>query len=441
MKLLFLLAHQINDFRFYSTYNWLMKNQWRPYHELKDEMENALRKMIAYSYRNTPYYHALFRSMKLKPEDIKSMKDLERLPILTKEIIKKNWDNFIPKCINKIRYYDRSTGGSTGTPFRFRLDRYDRMLGVAIRYRGWGYAGYRIGDRVVILGGSSLGVNKKFNLERKVDEIVRNRRYLSSYDLDEKNMKRYLRIINQFKPKYMYGYACSFYFFARWLEQNRLEVHSPEGIFSTAEKIFPEMRKKVEEVFRTEVYDNYGLNDGGVSAAECSEHSGLHIDTERGVMEVVDNEGKQIENGKGRILATSLFNYAMPFIRYDTGDMGNLIPDRCGCGRGYRLLKEIIGRQQEILLTPEGKYIHGGFFPQIFWEIDGIKEFQVIQSNLNRLTIRIVPEVNFNKKNLEFITQIIRKRSTKWQVEFEFVDEIETTDAGKYKFVINRLKE
>jgi phenylacetate-CoA ligase len=199
------------------------------------------------------------------------------------------------------------------------------------------------------------------------------------------------------------------------------------------------MRKNIENVFSCEVYDGYGLNDGGISAYECPEHNGLHIDTERSIMEIVDDDGTQIEDGIGKIVATSLYNYAMPFIRYDTGDMGHIISDECGCGRGSKLLKEVIGRSVDILQTPEGKAVHGWFLLYIFWETHGIKEFQVVQEHLNKLTIKIIPEADFDEKNLNTIKWYISKKSTEWNVDFKIVNEIERTKAGKYKFIISEL--
>ena len=101
-------------------------------------------------------------------------------------------------------------------------------------------------------------------------------------------------------------------------------------------------------------------------------------------MEIVDSNGEQIDKGEGRIVATSLYNYAMPFLRYDTGDDGNLLDDTCSCGRGYKLLKEVNGRTVDVLVTPEGKSIHGWFFLYIFWEQQGIVEYQVIQETLEK---------------------------------------------------------
>lgn len=200
------------------------------------------------------------------------------------------------------------------------------------------------------------------------------------------------------------------------------------------------MRKNVENAFSCNVFDGYGLYDGGAGAYECKEHNGLHMDTERSVMEIVDEDGHQIESGVGRIIATSLHNFAMPFIRYDTGDMGHIIEDRCGCGRGSSLLKEILGRTVDVLYTPEGKAIHGWFFLFIFWEYcRGIKEYQVVQVSLENIVIKIVPDDDFDEKQLNTIRSIVKSKSERWNLEFKFVDGIERTKAGKYKFIVNEV--
>lgn len=443
-KAMFILAHTIGHKDFYPMYRKIMKDQWKPYEELKIEQEHQLKKIINYSYKNVPFYRKLFDSLNLKPTDIKEIKDLEKLPILTKSEIKNNWDDFKPDNLNEINYYDRSTGGSTGTPFQYRITKFERFLDGATIYKEWGSGGYKLGDRMVFLGGSSVGIGTietlSANFEKKINEYTRNIKMLSSFDMSEKEIKKYINTINSFKPYYIYGYAGSIYFFSKWIEEHNVDILKPKGIFTTAEKLYPHMRLQIENVFDCKVYDTYGLNDGGVHAFECSEHCGLHIDTERSIMEVVDKDGYQLHYGEGKILATSLFNYAMPFIRYDTGDIGILTNETCACGRGYKLLKEVIGRSADVLITPEGKNVHGWIFNKIFREYaKNIKEFQVVQEKLDKIVINIVPEHGFVDTQLDLIRETIRTKSKGWIVEFNLVDSIDKTQAGKNKYVINKL--
>lgn len=395
--------------------------------------------MISYVHENVPYYRNLFKELKLFPKDIRTIEDLQKLPILTKEIIKEHWEDLKPAHLSSMKYYNQATGGSTGTPLQYRLSKYDRFLSGALLYRGWGYGGFELGDRMVFLAGSSLDVGTKSNLVTKTHEIVRNLKKLSSFDMSDEEMRYYADILRSFNPRFIRGYASSIYFYARWLEENQITVPSPEAVFTTAEKLFPYMRKTIGDVFGCDVFDAYGLNDGGVSAYECQEHCGLHVDTERSIMEVVDSGGLQFDGGQGKILATSLNNFAMPFIRYDTGDEGHLIDDICSCGRRYPLLKEILGRQQEILITPEGKYVHGSFISIAIKRIPHVKEFQIRQTEVDRLVFNIVPEPNFDEAELERVRDVIQLRSLGWRVDFRFVDAIDRTRAGKYKFVINEI--
>ncbi|MDD3247660.1 MAG: phenylacetate--CoA ligase family protein [Methanosarcina sp.] len=439
-KSLFIFAHQLGERGFYPTYKKLVDSQWKPYSDQKKDQENQLKHMISFAYKNVPYYHKLFNKLKLDSYDIRTTEDLEKLPILTKDIIKQNFEDLKPVNLDSMKYYVNSTGGSTGTPLQFRLLKYDRFFNGVSLYRGWGYAGYELGDKMVFLAGSSLDVGSKSFIVKKAHEISRNIRKLSSFDMSTQDMQQYAKVINSFKPEFIRGYPSSINFFANFLDENKIDIITPHAILTTAEKSIPSIQKNIKNIFGCDVYDAYGLNDGGLGAYECSEHNGLHIDTERSIMEIVDDEGLQLENGVGKILATSLHNYAMPFIRYDTGDMGHIVDDICGCGRGSKLLKEVIGRSADILLTPEGKHVHGYFILYIFWDYgEGIKEYQVIQEKIDKLVIKIVAENKLNEAQLDGIREIIRSKSEGWEVEFRFVDKIERTRAGKYKYIINEL--
>lgn len=438
-KSLFILAHQLGDSSFYPTYKEAIKNQWKTYDELKLEQENSLQKMIRFAYKYVPYYHKIFKKLNLSPEDIKKIEDLEKIPIINKDTIKNNWEDFKPLNLKTLRYYEMPTGGSTGTPMVFRVSKYDRFLAGALLYRGWGYAGYELGDKMVFLAGAALDIGRKSSIITKAHEITRNLRKLSSFDMGIQDMENYTKIINSFNPHFLRGYASSIDFFARYIEENNKNVEFG-AVFTTAEKLYPNMRKNIENAFSCDVFDGYGLYDGGAGAYECKEHNGLHVDTERSIMEIVDDNDSPIEDGFGRIIATSLHNYSMPFIRYDTGDIGHIIEDQCGCGRGSKLMREIIGRQHEMLQTPEGKFVHGAFFNSyMFGKINGVVEFQVIQKSLENIIIKIVADENFDEKQLDIIRSIIKSKSERWDIEFKFVDQIERTKAGKYKFIVNEV--
>lgn len=448
-KALFILAHECIDASFYPTFKNLLKNQWRPFEEQKLDQEKLLRNMINYSYEYVPYYRNLFKNLNLLPKDIRTIEDLEKLPILTKDTIKLHYEEFKPVTLSSQKYSTQATGGSTGTPMQYRISKKDRFLGGAQMYRGWNNGGFNLGDRMIFLGGSSLNIGAKPQIEKKVHDVVRNIRQLSAFDMGEIEMKKYVNIFSEFQPLFLRGYASSIYFFACWLEKNDITVPPLNAVFTTAEKLFPKMRETVGRVFECEVFDGYGMNDGGLNAVECSAHSGLHIDTERSIMEVVDSNSHQIVKGQGEILATSLHNFAMPFIRYSPGDLATLLDDDCSCGRHQRVLKDIVGREKELLISPSGRIVHGAAligliyivlessaFPGV---VNRIRQYQIVQKVKEIIEVRLVCDSPLPDEVLNYIQQLVSERFDGWHMKFIYVDAIDQTRAGKYKFIINEL--
>jgi phenylacetate-CoA ligase len=216
-----------------------------------------------------------------------------------------------------------------------------------------------------------------------------------------------------------------------------------KSIFTQGAKLFLQQRDIIEKIFNCRLYETYGLNDGGVSACECQQHNGMHIRTERSILETVDEDGKQILGKNGKILATSLYNYAQPFIRYETEDLGIMSDEQCSCGRGLLLLKEVTGRIQEYIITPENSRIYGQYFAHLFNYINGVSQFQIIQNELSSIDVIVVPDDWQKIKEIEqdIINNLEETESKNLKVNIKFVSENELhyTKAGKYQFVINNL--
>ncbi|HUL62028.1 MAG TPA: phenylacetate--CoA ligase family protein [Methanocella sp.] len=438
-RLRFVAAHEAAHLGFYPDYRRLKRNERRPREALEAEQQSALRQMLLYADENVPYYRRLFRRVGFDPAAFRSVEELQRLPIMTKETVRQHYAELVSLRIGRMPHLEESTGGSTGTPMKYLISQRDRMLAGALLYRGWGYAGYRLGDRMVILAGSSLGVTAKKVVATAAHELFRNIRKLSTLSMGEREMRSYAAIINEFRPVFVRGYASSVYAFARWARDNDVPLHQPRAAFTTSEKLYPRMRDTIRDAFGCDVFDGYGLYDGGLSAFECPEHSGMHVDTERSLLEVVDADGRPLGEGRGRIIATNLQNFAMPLIRYDTNDVGRIVADACPCGRPYRLLAEVCGRSGDILYTPEGKAVHSLLFAYIFDELPWVTEYQVVQERLDRITIRLRPAPGFDESRLDDVRAKIRRHSGAWNVDFRIVDRIEKTQAGKYKYIINNM--
>ncbi len=440
-KILFIIFHSIFDPRFFFLYKKIQKNKNKSYIELKKQQEKQLYKIIKYVYKNIPYYKKLFDKEGINPSKIKKIKDLEKIPILTKEIIKKNINLFQPikKQIKYINYFNNATGGTTGEPLKYKNSRKDRLISGILLYRGWANAGYQLGDKMIMLGGSSLSISKKTKIIQKINEFFRNIKKFSAFDMGVYEMKKITNTISTYKPKFIRGYPSAIYLLAQWIQKNNIQIYSPKAIFTTSENLYPKMRKIIEKIFKCKIFDNYGLYDGGLSTYECNIHKGMHIDTEKSILEVIDKNNKQKKEGKGKIIATDLYNTAFPFVRYDTGDIGTITHSSCKCGFQTPRIK-ISGRSVDVFKTPDGKNIHGWFFLYMFWKYQkGIDNYQVIQDKLDHITIKLVINKDFDKNQLKKIKAITQNKSPKWKIIFKFVKKIKVPKNGKYKFIVSKI--
>ncbi|MDD5625827.1 MAG: phenylacetate--CoA ligase family protein [Patescibacteria group bacterium] len=440
-KLIFKLGYLLKRPEVLRYYYNFQKTQWQPYKLLKNHQEVQLKKLIDFSYKNVPYYTKLLDKMGIKPSDIATIKDLEKLPVLTKETIKENWQDFIPKNINELKHLGGSTGGSTGASLKYRMSKEDYEKGVALLYRWWGYGGYKLSNKVAIIAGSSLVPTSKSESKKKIQDFFFNFRHYSSFEMSQKNLFKYFDNINEWKPGFIMGYASSIYLFAQFIQDNNLKLNfKPKAILTTSEKLFDKQRIFIESIFNAKIFDGYGLNDGGVTAFECEKHCGMHIDMERSILEVVDDRGEQIINQQGKILATSLYNYALPFIRYDTGDLGIISDKKCSCGRGTPLLKEISGRITDFLKI--NNIIIGSPVLTVLMGKFDINQYQIIQDHPTSITIKIVKGKTYNEKSdEEFIKKSFYSHVGEFDIIFEYANSIPIAEGKKYKFIINNLTE
>ena len=422
-----------------SQLNFFGKSQWWSHKELQEYQNNKLRNLIIHSYENVPYYHNLFRNLGLYPDDIRTPDDLRKLPLLTKEIIHDNYSDMLAKNFNKWRPISDATSGSTGKPFKYWIDISSWSAGWAATFRGWSFAGYELGDKRVTLGGSALIPGKDLSLKRRLRIKFEKNLLLSAVHMSDEIMNLYTQKLNKFKPKFMRGYPSAWYTFAQYFKKNDLLLNdSPTAVFTIAEMLYPYQRKLIEEVFGCEIFDGYGCRDGGASAFECEEHSGYHVSVERTVMEFTKN-GENVSDGEeGSILLTDLDNYAMPFIKYEVGDIGIPSDEKCPCGRGLPLMSSIIGRTTDIIVFKNGLTLSGPALTLIFGPLN-IEQYQVIKEKNDTLLIKIVKGTNYSQNDEIHILNTIKTHlGNDIDVSIEYVSEIEKTKAGKFKFILSR---
>jgi len=423
------------------NFKFLEKSQWWSKEELQKYQNKKLRALIKHAYENVPYYHHEWRKLNLKLQDIKTIKDLRKIPIITKEDIRKNFNDFKSKDFAVRKPKPSATGGSTGEPLKFYYDWAAWSMDWACLYRGWGFAGYHVGDKIVTVGGSSLVPSQKSSFQKQVkNKIVERHVGLSAFDMSKENMRKYAEIITGYKPHFLRGYATSLYIFAKFCEENSINFPTIHAAFSTAETLFEPYRKEIENAFGVEVFNEYGIRDGGGNAMECDMHLGLHVSLERCVMEFIKNNENVPLGEMGKIILTDLHNYSFPFIRYDVGDVGIPTDEKCPCGRGLSMIKRIEGRTTEIIQFSDGTMWAGPVLTLVFKDFD-ILQYQIIQENWNRIILKVVKGKTFSEKDAKRLVQIFNYHvGENGSVEIEYMDKIPLTKSGKRRFIISKVK-
>ena len=360
---------------------------------------------------------------------------------MTKNDIRQNFADLIAKDSSKRKPFLNATGGSTGEPLQYYIDMEVTSISWAGILRGWEWAGYKLGDKRATIAGSSLVTDKPAFNKRARNLIERNQPF-SAVHMDEERMASYARRIASYKPKFLRGYPSAIYVFADYLREKGITSIQPKAIFTTAEMLLPQHRQVIEKQFGCKVFDQYGCYDGGLQAMECSEHCGFHISVEKVIMEFVDEDKRPVPAGcSGEILATDLYSYAMPFIRYAVGDMGALADEQCSCGRGLPLMKSLEGRTTDLIVFNNGVTLSGPALTLVFKDCH-IRQYQVIQEAKDKLVIKVIKAEHYSDRDTEHFLGIIKAHAGEGvEIETQFVDEIPTTKAGKWRFIISKITE
>ncbi len=420
-------------------YEQYLQSQWYPARQLQDIQLGQLRKLLDHAYTNTDYYRKIFEDLNLRPAEIQSLDDLRALPLLTKDLIRSHTQGLVARNSREFHPVRKSTGGSTGDPLSFLMDRLSYSSQWATVYRQWNVGGWSFGEPFVyFFGGSSVfspsRLVKKWFYARLNNWLV-----FSSFGINDARMEHWLGQIRRRKIRFMHAYASSAYCLARFALEHGIRDIALTSVFTSAEPLYPVQRDAIQEAFRCEVFDLYGANDGGGYAFECREHDGLHHVTERAIIEVVKDDGTPAGEGEsGEVVSTDLLNYAMPFIRYKVGDIATVGSAGCRCGRETPKLKEVKGKSHDFVTTLSGERVHGAYFCHVVRRIDWVVQFQVVQRGRDSLGVLLKPNRTPIGDGMEDLEKRLRRKFPGMKIDVTVVDEIPLSPSGKFRFVINK---
>jgi phenylacetate-CoA ligase len=390
------------------------------------------------------YYRDLFDRLGLTPADIRTIEDLQKLPLLDKNMVRAHLyfdllsDNHTKRKMLKI-----TTSGSTGEPFVCYAEKHQLEMRWAATLRAMEWTGYRFGDRQARLWHQTIGMTLGQVIRERLDAILNRRIFIPAYEMSDNNLPRSMDRLRKFRPALIDGYAESFNFLAHYIKQHGLPGVTPKGIISSAQALPDQSRAAIEATFRCGVFDKYGSREFSGIAYESEGHDGHLVVAENYIVEIL-KDGRPAAPGElGEVVVTDLNNRCMPFIRYRIGDlavaMDNSVPS--SCGRGLPRIGRIEGRTQAIIIGASGNYLPGTFFMHYFKDFDYVvRQFQIIQERLGHMTLKIVKADRFNDQLFGQILDGLRRYvGAGMEIMVEFVDSIPLARTGKHHATISRL--
>ncbi|MCP4196966.1 MAG: phenylacetate--CoA ligase family protein [Proteobacteria bacterium] len=408
-----------------------------PIEELHALQVKRLKQTLTYAGEKVPYWRDLFRRQRFDPAGVTKPSDIEVLPILTKDIIRAEGDRMISSDYDKSRLVIRKTGGSTGEPLIFWIDRVSLERQMAVNLRSFRMLGLREDDHVAKI----WGYGKSQRLENTFAPIS-SRLFLDAFKTSESDMENWYRQLIRFRPAAIYGYAVAISHFARFLKQTGRRIDSLKVVCTTSERLFPEMRRDIAAALGVPVADMYGCHESVRLASECL-HGNMHIHMDSAVVEFV-REGDRL-SGPGNIVITSLLSQAQPFIRFNVGDMGTPRSDRCSCGLPFPLMSLDVGKVHHIFHLPGGRTVHSAILFKRVYRLKGISAFQIRHTALDRIEIATVPipgkEDILKREIASAIANFQKELGPEVVIESRLVDEVPRTPSGKQPPVVSEVAE
>ena len=432
-------------------YDFLEESQWWPEEKLKEYQDGKLRNLINHAYKNVPYYREVFDRHGIGPQDIRSSDDLVKVPILTKDIIRKNFPDRITAALNgngKDGIW--TTGGSTGEPLKFYADIKSSSIAWAAFFRFCRWTGYNWGDSIAVFWRAPAKGNNTSHWHHSLLDWLQKTKVpnLSCFDasrMGEEQLAEYVLTLSTLKPVILRGYVSALTHLAEYYSRVGVECIRPEAIITTAEMLNPNDRRLLRRQFGADVFDQYGSAECMGVGFECREHKGLHLTTEHCVVEFIDEKGGRVETDeKGKMLVTDLDNYDMPFIRYMNGDEGSYRSEECACGRSLPLLNFIDGRSMDMIIGINGNSAHGLFFVTLLQELGwfekyGIQDFEIVQKKSGQIECNFVCRGRPDTLAAADFIKLCRNHLGEMHIGVNFVDQILPCPSGKRRYTRSEI--
>ena len=423
--------------------------QWLDPAASRADQERRLTALLAHAARHVPYYREVLTASGVwKAPGRVALGRFGEVPLLHKATIRAYYEDLKADDLSSKHWWYYPTGGSTGEPINVIQDRAYADWDRAIRLSIDDLVGRRPGEKRLVIWGSARDLESGRETRRaRLGQRLRGEVHLNSFRLSPETLRRSVDVMNDCRPRHVIAWVDSIVELARHVEENGLAVHSPRTITTAAEHLQPHMHELISRVFRSEVFDQYGSREVSWLGTDCSRHEGLHVPLQSVYLEVLREDGTPACPGEvGRIVVTSLINTSLPLIRYVLGDLGAWAEAPCSCGRAWPLLREVTGRISDTFTKADGTLVAGEYFNHVFFAEQWIQQYQVVQEAVDEVRVSLVLRADLpglddlKTAGLEETRRKIRlAMGEDCAVSFEFVDVIEPSPSGKFRFTMSKV--
>lgn len=411
----------------------LKESEYYSWKQLEALQSNKLQRLINHCYRNVPYYTDIFKQLGLKPEDIKSKKDLEKLPFLDKQAVNANFDKLQAKNRLKLLANRARTSGTTGRPATFLRDYHSINFERAAMWRFWSNSVDSGLRRVDLIGADIVPIERKkppFWVYSPADRAL----VMSVYHLSRDNAKAFIEKLEEFNPGIFSGLPSAVYQLAVYCRDFGCVINL-KAVYTTCELLPAGYRSFIEKEFKCPVMDWYGQSERIAAIAQCEEGT-YHILEDYSIVETV------AANCGLEIVGTGLDNYLMPLVRYRTSDIIELGNNKCSCGRSFRTVEKFYGRDVDYVITPEGSKISLVLVNEAIdlAFVSNIGQIQFVQERVGELEVNIVKHNIRKPLEQEKIVRLIKSRTShEMIVKVKEVEHIPRGPNGKAANVVQRI--
>jgi len=377
----------------------------------RDELENLnwvqTRRLVEYAYSKTVFYKNRFDTIGLHPEDIKHPEDFSKVPVLTRDDLKNNFNEIISIDARNRDLRVSTTGGSTGEPVKVYHQK--NVVRAAMGWRMLSWWGLKPGDDFASIY-RDIRTDWKSYIVNALTWWPTRKILLNAAQMDNSQIVSFLKQYSRIAPKLIHGYVGAADNLASYILDNKITVPSPRAIWVTSAPLSKVQEHRISKAFGAPVYDQYGSCEVYWMAAECPAKKGLHIfhDTKR-IEFLEENYQPCLPGEVGKIAVTDLENLYFPLIRYLNGDKGRSLVGECSCGIKLPLMDKVRGRTTDIIRLPNGSSIAGDYMTTLFDDFpDAVKQFQVHQHADYSVEIYVIPESG--PANIDDILSVVRRR-------------------------------